>query len=268
MKSQAQTPIRALIVDDENKACSNLKNMLLSYVDATLDVIGFAHNTTEAEAAIKLHKPDAIFLDIHMPHGDVFRMLDNMRPLEFEVIFVTAFDEYAVKAFRLNALDYILKPISVNELKNAVNKLKEKINYKRIVASENMTYADLGEQINKKDLHKNITFKDANNVEIVNFRDVLFIEADSSYCRIVFIKDRQNKEMIMSNPLSDYEEVLPAELFFRVHKSYLVNCGHIKRIDNSENHCIILDNDTTLPISRRRYGALLDFLRANEHNYG
>ncbi len=260
-------PISVLIVDDENKACTNLKNMIHNYVDETLNVVGFAHNTQEASEMLKKLNPDAVFLDIHMPHGNVFEMLENFSERNFQVIFVTAYDEYAIKAFRLNALDYILKPISLAELKNAVQRLKEKIAYKRIVEDDKLLYADLNNQITNKQTQSNITFKGTNSIEIVNFKDIYFVEAHSSYSRIVFIKDKQSKEMTMSNPLSEYEEILPENMFFRAHKSYLVNCARIKRIENRENHIIILSNDMELPVSRRRYGVLLDFLRQNKYDH-
>ncbi len=267
MVNNLETPIKALIVDDENKACTNLESMLLSYTGPGLEVVGFAHDTIEAEAQIKRLAPDIVFLDIHMPHGNVFTMLEKLSPLSFEVIFVTAFDEYAVKAFRLNALHYILKPISIAELLNAVNKLKEKIGYKRFMAKVAPSFAEINEQVNNKQQSPNITFKGASSVEIVSFRDIFFIEAQSSYSRILFTKDKQVKELTMSNPLSEYEEILPVEMFFRIHKSYLVNCSHIKCVENKDAHFLVLNNDTELPISRRRYGPLLEFLRANKYHY-
>jgi two-component system LytT family response regulator len=267
MVANLNSTINILIVDDENKACTNLENMLLSYVDPDLNIVGFAHDPYEAEEMIKQHNPHVVFLDIHMQHGNVFELLDKLSPVRFEVVFVTAYDEYAVKAFRLNALDYILKPISVHELQNAVYKLKERLSYKKIITNDSISYTELNNRISNKQVQSNMTFKGQNSVEIVNFKDIFFVEAQSSYSRILFAKEKVVKEMTMSSPLSEYEELLPVDVFFRIHKSYLVNCNYIKRIDNKETHSLVLSNDMELPISRRRYGMLLEFLKTNNYQH-
>src|SRR5690242_15259365 len=119
--------LQVLIVDDEKKACTNLKNILLEFVDPGIVIAGIANSTAEAESLIADTTPDAIFLDIEMPTENAFHFLDRISPVNFEVIFVTAYEEYAVRAFRLNAVDYILKPISIAELKKAVQRLKDRI---------------------------------------------------------------------------------------------------------------------------------------------
>src|SRR6202012_3296754 len=118
-------------------ACINLKNILREYVDREINVVGVANNTREAEKQITRFSPNAIFLDIEMPNENAFHFLTRISPFEFEVIFVTAYDEYAVKAFKLNAVDYILKPISIEEVSNAVTKAKEHIAYKKLIAGQN-----------------------------------------------------------------------------------------------------------------------------------
>src|ERR1700740_2529996 len=115
--------LNVLIVDDEMEACANLQHILSEYVDKEINIVGIANNTREAEAAIAKAAPAAVFLDIEMPNENAFHFLERIAPFNFEVIFVTAYDEYAVKAFKLNAVDYILKPISINELNQAVQRL-------------------------------------------------------------------------------------------------------------------------------------------------
>ncbi len=129
--------IQILIVDDEKKACANLRNILLEFVDPGLQIVGEANSTMEAEQLIAIHKPDAIFLDIEMPNENAFHFLERIAPFDFEVIFVTAYEEYAIRAFRLNAIDYILKPISIKDLSTAVQKLKDRIRHKRIIDNKN-----------------------------------------------------------------------------------------------------------------------------------
>jgi two-component system LytT family response regulator len=257
--------MNALIVDDEKKACANLKNMLHEYIDPDINIVGIANSTLEAEALLNAHNPDVVFLDIEMPNENAFHFLERISPVNFEIIFVTAYDEFAVKAFKLNAVDYILKPISIPELKNAVEKLSERLHYKKMKAVKTISYAALSnEVINRVKLDK-ITLRDFNSIEIVEFKDIHFVEAQSSYSRIVFTKDNGVKEMTLSYPLSNYEEILPADIFFRVHRSYLVNCMHIKNILYDNSNQVIMTGDLVLPVSRRRFTAMLDFLRSKAY---
>jgi len=259
------TPINILIVDDEKRACRNLKNLLIEYVDPTLNIAGMAYSTKEAESKIAELSPAAVFLDIEMPNENAFHFLDRIAPFDFEVIFVTAYDEYAVKAFKLNAVDYILKPISIDELRNAVKKLKERLKYKSVINNSAVLYADISNQVNNKAKPTTITLRDINSVEMVDFKNICFIEAHGSYSRVLFFKNDVVKEMTMSSPLSDYADLLPPDLFYRIHRSYLINCSRIKNILSDDSNSVIMENNTTLPISRRRYVSLLEFLKI--HNY-
>jgi two-component system LytT family response regulator len=255
--------INILILDDEMEACMNLKNILTEYVDPELNIIGIACNTNQAEKQMSKQMPDAIFLDIEMPNENAFHFLDRISPINFEVIFVTAYDDYAIKAFKLNAIDYILKPISINELKNAVNKLKQRLKVKKLLATANPSYTDISSLVSNKTKSQRITLKDGNNIEVIEFNDIFFIEAQGSYSRIMFMKDNEVKEITMSNSLSDYEELFPKETFYRIHKSYLINCMHVKKILKDEVSQVII-RDHTLPISRRRFTPLLEFLKSND----
>lgn len=257
--------IKVLIVDDEKKACINLKNLLEEYVDPEIQIAAMANSTREAEALIQEHKPDALFLDIEMPNENAFEFLNRISPVPFEVIFVTAYDEYALKAFKLNAIDYILKPISIPELRNAYQKLKEKLSFKKIFAQQNFSFSELSGQVTNKIKHHKITLRDINTIEVVDFNDIIVVEAQSSYSRIVFIKNGHEKEMILSNPLSEYEELLPDTLFYRIHRSFLINCKHIKKIVNETSSQVIMKNDLAIPVSRRRYASLIHFLETNEY---
>jgi two-component system LytT family response regulator len=259
------TPLKVLIVDDERKACTNLRDLLLTYVDKDINIAGIAHDTHEAYAKIVKHMPDAVFLDIEMPNENAFHFLERIRPVNFEVVFVTAYDEYAVRAFKLNALDYILKPISISELRNAYEKVIEKIRYKNLIASKNISYIELANQVSNTVKHHKITLKDINTTEVVDFKDIYFVEAQSSYSRILFLKEHEVKEMILSSPLSDYEELLPADQFFRIHRSYLINCAYIKKIMNDGSNQVIMKNDAPIPVSRRRLGTLISFLKNNDY---
>ncbi len=262
---QNDRAISVLIVDDEKKACTNLKNVLIEFVDPGINIVGMANSTREAEEMIMAHTPDAVFLDIEMPNENAFHFLERLSPVGFEVIFVTAYEEYAVRAFRLNAIDYILKPISIGELKIAVQKLKDRVWYKKILDGKNSSFIELADEVENRSKPKKITFKDINTTEVVDFMDIFFLEAQGSYSKVVFAKGKITKEMVLSNPLSDYEELLPADLFFRVHRSFLINCAHIKQITNDSSNQVVVKGDLSIPVSRRRYASLLLFLETHDY---
>ncbi len=259
--------INILIVDDEKKACNILKNILTKYVDLEIATIETAHNTKEAEEQINRNCPDVVFLDIEMPNENAFLFLERIAPFNFEVIFVTAFDEYAVKAFRLNAVDYILKPISITDLRNAVAKLQERLKHKVPAPGSRVVYQELAYQVENKVKQQKIVLRDKNNTEVINFKDILFVEADGSYSRIQFLKDNFVKEITMSWLLTDYEELLPTDQFFRIHRSYLINCMHVARIVNEDGNYVVLNNNFKLLVSRRNYVPFLNFLKGNNFHY-
>jgi two-component system LytT family response regulator len=263
--SGSEPIIDVLIVDDEKEACANLKNIIADYFDDGINIVGKAYSTREAEKQISKLQPDAVFLDIEMPNENAFRFLERISPVTFEVVFVTAYDEYAIRAFKLNAVDYILKPISILELGQAINRLKEKIKVKKILTTTPTTYADLAHQVANKIKGNKITLKDSNVIEVVDFKEIFFVEAQGSYIRVVFQKDNTVKEIIMSGSLTDYEELLPSDMFFRIHKTYVINCVHVNKIIKGEFAEAVIGGKYNLPVSRRRYTALLDFLKSNDY---
>jgi len=257
--------INVLIVDDEREACINLNNILTEYVDKDIHVVGIANNTRDAEKKINELTPDAIFLDIEMPNENAFHFLARIYPFDFEVVFVTAYDEYAVKAFKLNAVDYILKPISISELAEAVQKLRERLRYKQLLSEITVPYMDIANQVTNKLKSQKITLKDNNHIEVVDFKDIYFVEAQGSYVRILFLKGSDIKEITLSGSLTDYEELMPDDFFYRIHKSYLINCLHVIEILKDEYSQVVIRANYTLPISRRRFTPLMQFLKSNDY---
>jgi two-component system LytT family response regulator len=268
MTIENNSRLNVIIVDDEKTACYNLKNIISNFVDSSINISGIAHDTAEAEFLINANPPDAVFLDIEMPDEDAFHFIERISPFNYEIIFVTAYDAYAIKALKLNALDYILKPLSITEVTNAIHKLKEKCNYKNNVYNNNVSYSNVSRQINNNVAISKITLKDNNAIEIVDFKDVVFVEAKGSYSKIVFTKINIEKDIIMSHPVSEYEELFPSELFYRIHKSYLINCNHIDKVLKDETPFVIMKNKNKLPVSRRRFPTLLNFLKRNNFYYG
>jgi two-component system LytT family response regulator len=251
--------LNIIIVDDEIEACNNLRNILLRDVDPGINIMGIAHDTAHAEMLINQHKPDALLLDIEMPNENAFSFVQRLSPVDFEIIFVTAYDEYAVRAFRLNAIDYILKPVNTPDLAAAISKLKERIRYKTTL--QRPVYEAVSRQMNSHSKPRLICLRDVNSVEVVDFKDLLFIAAKGSYSQVVFLKDEQVKQTVMSISVAEYEELLPADQFYRIHKSYLVNGMHIKQIIKDGSQIIAAGNRFSLPVGRRRHSGLLTFLQ-------
>lgn len=259
--SSNEARLNVLLVDDEIEACRNLKSILLEYIDPHINILGIAHNTKEAERQLELHNPDVVFLDIEMPNENAFQFLERVAPIHFEVIFVTAYDEYAIKAFKLNAVDYILKPISISELANAVTKLKERLKFKAMFQANNPEFGEVSKQITSRTKLNRIVLKGNNNVEIVAFTDIIYIEANGGYSKVFFVKGNHLVDILTSYSIAEYEELLPDSMFFRVHKSYLINHTHIKKINKDFSMHLILYDAINIPISRRRYPMLVEYLK-------
>lgn len=254
--------LKVIIVDDEQEACDNIRNILALYPDLSINILDAANDTTTAEAQIKKLDPDAVFLDIDMPNENAFQFLERIYPYNFEIVFVTAYDEFAINAFKLNAVDYVLKPICIDDLLESVQKLRERIEYKLFAKNSEYQIGVL-KQIAKKEPPQKITLKSLNHVEIVDFKDVCYIEGQGSYCKVCFNKAGRGKVIITSSIIAHYEEILPSRLFYRIHKSYLVNCIQIADIVTDDNYSIIMKNEDKLPISRRRFTDFINFLREN-----
>lgn len=255
--------MNVLLIDDEPEACANLQNILSEYIDEHIVIAGIAYNTKDAEEKIAELQPDAIFLDIEMPNENAFQFLERLSPINFEIIFVTAYDEYAVRAFKLNAVDYILKPINIDELIKAVKKLKERVTYRKVVNSNTTghRYSELAQQINLKKKQQQLILRDNNTWETVPFKNVTYVKAMGSYCKIFYIDGDEEQSVLMSRSIAEYEEIFPEEIFFRVHRSYLVNCSYIKKILKDDVLSIQLQDKTILPIGRRRFSDLVLFLK-------
>ncbi len=262
--------IRTLLVDDEANACKNLKNLIQKHWNHQIEVSAIALNTKEAERLINDIQPDAIFLDIEMRGENAFQFLERIKPFSFEIIFVTAYDEYALRALKLSAVDYILKPISTEELDFAIQKLVEKLSLSKItkeLIAEN-TYNTLGVQYLQNSSPDRIVLKSQSTVQVILFKDIYYIEAKRSYSCFHFSGSHEQSSILTSKPIADYIELLPSNLFYRIHKSYIVNCNYIKKLSQEDDqHTAILKDGTNLPLSRRRYIALQEFLQRYNIEY-
>lgn len=255
--------IKAIILDDEIDACKNLEILIRQKWQGLVDIIAIAHSTDQAEELIKNRLPDVMFLDIEMPGENAFQFLERLGKIPFEVIFVTAYDEYALRALKLNAIDYILKPICNEELDEAILKLQQKLlltNKANFYPNNENIVQFLG-QIKNKTKPDSIVLKTRTGSFVVPFSQLQYLKAEGNYTRIFFEKNGQTQEQLTYNSLSHYEDIIPEFLFYRTHKSYIVNTNYIQKVLKIEQCLIELKDGTSLTISRRRYQGLLEFIK-------
>lgn len=244
--------IKAIIVDDELNAIRSLKWEVEKFCK-DIEIIDSFTNPIEAISAINYLKPDCIFLDIEMPEMDGFQLLNNLEYKNFDLIFTTAFDNYAIRAFKANAIDYLLKPIDTDDLLTSVAKIKKN-------KAKNTLGIDL-ESILKSlvpaKTKKKVPLAFSGKTVFVNSEDIMYCKSNGNYTDIFF---KEKKKEVLSKKLKDVELLLKSENFFRVHKSYLVNVKCIKEFIKSDGHYLVLENDVTIPVARLKKNELLDFL--------
>jgi len=254
--------LRAIIVDDEELARKNLAIMLETYCPE-IDVIGEAGDIDEAESIIKSSHPDVVFLDIRMPSGsEGFDLLERMENRNFLVVFVTAFKDYAIRAFQTNAVHYILKPIDEEDLRIAVDKLiatKETFS-KHPENYEN--YFDALQNLANRLIHNKISNRIAishtKGVKIVEDDDIAYLEA-SGNCSMIYFKN--GTRYLDTRTLKVYEEILNSDKFYRIHKSYIINLDMIKEYISEGGYMIKLKNEIELPVARNRVSTFLKTIK-------
>jgi len=215
--------IKALIVDDEFQSRSLLGNLLGQYCP-DIHVVGEASTVENALREIKLHRPDMVFLDIQMNGETGFDLLNRVGNIDFDFVFTTAFDNYAIKAFRFNAIDYLLKPIVPEELIEAVNKVKHKTTSK-LTASKGQLEQLYHDMLNPQKVHDKIAIPTTEGYLVIPVNDIVYCQANSNYTEFHLVN---KKRIISSYTLKQYDEILTKQSFFRAHRSYLINLAHIK----------------------------------------
>lgn len=242
--------LRALIVDDEADARENLRLMLEDHCPE-VEVVGQAGSAAEARERIQELQPNALFLDIKMPGEDGFQLLASIAELDLPVVFTTAYDEYALKAFKQNALDYLEKPIDVDDLKRAVGKLQKMTG--ELGTTTPSAFAALMKDP-ASPLSSRLAIPGREGLTLLKHDDILYLEANDSYTTI-HLKD--GKRSVSSKHIRVFENNLDPKAFFRVHKSYIINLAHLASFNRTEGNMAVLDNGAMVPVSRRR---LADFL--------
>ncbi|MDC0313653.1 LytTR family DNA-binding domain-containing protein [Flavobacteriales bacterium] len=243
--------LKALIVDDEFYARNNLK-ILIDEFCPELKIVGLVESAEQARIIIEKEKPDVVFLDIAMPKEDGFSLLKSYENRDFSVVFTTAYNEYALKAFKENAIDYLEKPISIDDLQKAVQKVM-----KVHGSNEQRTPAELSELVDEAMEGKNdrISIPTRNGYVIIRNTDIIHLEASDNYTMIYLIDGSRH---LSSKNIKVYEENLNQEIFFRTHKSHIINVEHhLKEFSRSEGNMAVLTNGINVPIARRKMSNFL-----------
>lgn len=248
--------IRVAIVDDERDGRKVLARLLESFCPEVI-IVGEADSVTTAKDLIEREKPDLVFLDIQMPGGSGFDLLRKIEDIRFEIVFVTSFDRYAIEAFKFSAIDYLLKPVEVSDLKEAISRAKKAIETRSIRDSEQLVY--LFQNLSSDEQEKRLALQKGDKVRYVKLSEILHIEADSNYCKITI---QSGEQFVHSKTLKHFEDLLSEiRRFFRATKSDIINLDFVKEYSKSEPCIVTLTNDSNIEVSRRKKGELLALLK-------
>lgn len=254
--------IRALIIDDENKSREILKWMLEKYCPS-VEILALAESAELAELAhqlIEQHKPNLLFLDVEMPYGTGFDLLKRLPKIDFEVIFVTGFDHYALQAIKYHALDYLLKPVDIDELIEAVKKVE--VQLKKTLDTERLEKLLTNLQDNNQE-QQQIAISQHDGREFIPIEQIIRCQADGA-CTWFFLEN--GKKILSSKNLGEYEKILPKpngqfqNRFFRIHYSHVINLAYIQKFNAREKYVEMKDR-SKIPIAQRRGPQFSDILR-------
>lgn len=237
------------IIDDETRVRSVIRQILEDRSDK-IKIIAEADSVASGKETLSRYKPDIVLLDIRFPDGLAFDILKHFQKIQFKIIFITAYNDFAIEAFRLSAVDYLLKPVDANSLMEAVDKAENMLKGEMLLKLNALTINYSTSDPNGKQ----ILLKTSDNIYIVKIADIIHCKADQTYCRF-YIKGDEN--IIVSRPLGDFEELLSEYNFFRVHKSHMVNLRQIKKYSKAEGGNLIMSDGTGIPVSIRKKEILL-----------
>jgi len=245
--------IKAVIIDDE-PAMQEVNSRLLNEYFPEIKLSGIADSVESGIQLIKTENPQLVLLDVEINNGTGFQILQQLKPYSFEVVFITGFSSYALKAIKFSALDYILKPVNETEFQQAVQHAIGEINGNQ---NQQLQTGVLFDSLQKENLGKKLVLKTIDSLHIVDACDILFCRSDNSYTTFYLSGD---EKIMVSKSIHEYEELLSLYGFFRPHQSYLVNLNHVKRIDKSDGGFIIMKNKKEIPISLRQKKKLIQML--------
>ena len=247
--------IKAIIVDDELGARESLSKMIEKNCK-NIEVIAKADSMKSAYDAISSLHPDLVFLDIEMPNGNAFDLLEKFKEIDFNIIFTTAYDHYAIKAIKFSAVDYILKPIDPEELIVAVKRFDERMGGK---VSLDKQFKTLLSNVRPENKLKKVGIPDGDGLIFINLSDIIRCDSDGNYTFFILTS---GKKIIASRTLGEYEQMFADDNFFRIHRSHLINLEHVKKYIKGEGGYVVMTDNSQVEVSRRNKN---DFLEKLSH---
>lgn len=244
--------IKAIIIDDEKNGRENLANTLLKYFPGIM-VVAEADSALVGIEAIQKHAPDLVFLDIEMPDGNGFKVVEFFSDPPFDVIFVTAYDHYAIQAIRFSALDYILKPINILELRSAINRFGQRKKRDQRVLGQFLQNAESALP------EKKIALATGDKIEFCKIGQIIRCQSDGNYTNFYFV---DAPTLLVSKTLNDFEEILDGYGFIRTHKAHLVNLMFVRSYHKNDGGYLKMTDSTSVPVSRRKKEEILERLKA------
>ncbi len=247
--------IKTIIIDDEPNARLVLRTLLTNYIQ-DIEIVAEAASAAEGLALLETLSIDAVFLDIEMPKMDGLALLRQLKQINFEIVFVTAYNQYAIEAIKFSALDYLLKPVDIDELKATIQRLKQKLS--KSADQQNQSVYFLPRDFNNlQHQHSKIALPTAKGFRITQISDIQYAEAARNYTTF-FLENGQ--KIVVGRNLKFFETKLQGFGFFRSHESYLINLSKVEQYEKGKVGRIILDDGNALPVSRGRKAAMLKLL--------
>ncbi len=244
--------LKAILVDDELNSLQNLQFKIHEYCPS-IKVVAQSQNPEEAIRLIQQYKPDVVFLDIEMPRMSGFKMLEQIPEIDFEIIFITAYNHYAINAIRISAFDYLVKPVAIEELQQTVERLGnftiKKTRERADILKKNLA--------NPKSQEDHIAIPTNDGLEFIQIKQILRIESSSNYSKIILLTGPQ---MLVTRQLKDFEELLQDYRFYRVHHSHLINLNYISKYVRGDGGQITMRNGDIIDVSRRKKEVFLKLI--------
>ncbi|MFL5753250.1 MAG: LytR/AlgR family response regulator transcription factor [Bacteroidia bacterium] len=245
--------LSVIIIDDEKKARNALREMI-SMSCPGVTILAEADGVESGIEAINKFNPDVLLLDIKIKNGTGFDILSKLVRITSKIIFVTAYQEYAIKAFKFSAIDYLLKPVDPEDLSDALKRAAESVDNEKNTQQLSLlleNFAGAAKQVKK------IALKTANNIYIFNVADILYCKSDGNYTEFHCVDGRK---ALVSKTIGEYEELLSGYNFVRSHHSFLINLGHVVRFDKNDGGTLVIKNGESIPVSSRKRDILLEAL--------
>jgi len=243
--------IRCVLIDDENNSLEMMEWLLTTYCPQ-VKIEAMCNSASKGIEAINEYKPDLVFLDIEMPHMNGFDMLEQFDKLFFDVVFCTAYDQFAIKAFRYSALNYLLKPVDPEDLKETIRRSEEK---KSGPTKEQIELLFQTIRTTPKQAVQRIALTTGDGMIFVPTKDILYCQAESNYTSVALVG---GKKILVSKVLKEIDDALSGPDFFRIHNSYLINLNHIKKYVRGEGGYIIMEDGANVSISRSKRQEFMD----------